>query len=69
MPLLTTEQAAALLQLHPVTLRDKARLKEVPAIRLGGRWRFDENVLREWLASGCPRQTEQPSLFEGAGVS
>lgn len=64
MALLTTTEAAAFLRLHPVTLRDKARAKEIPAVRVGGQWRFEEVVLREWIAQGCPRQTEQPTLFE-----
>lgn len=64
MALLTTAEAAAFLRLHPVTLRDKARAKEVPAVRVGGQWRFEETVLREWIAQGCPSQLEQPSLFD-----
>ncbi len=64
MPLLTTVEAGQFLKMHPVTLRNKARAKEVPAVRVGGRWRFEEAVLREWIAQGCPRQTEQPTLFE-----
>ena len=66
MALLTTSEAAAFLRLHPVTLRDKARAKDVPAVRVGGQWRFEESVLREWIAQGCPRQDQQPTLFEGA---
>jgi len=63
MALLTTTEAGKFLKLHPVTLRNKARAKEVPAVRMGGRWRFEENVLREWIAQGCPSQHQHPSLF------
>lgn len=68
MPLLTTAEAAKFLNIHPVTLRRKLAAGEVPAVRLGSQWRLEENVLREWLAQGCPRQDEQPSLFAAAGV-
>ena len=64
----TVDEAAAFLKLHPETVREKARARELPAVRLGlGKrklWRFDEAVLREWVAQGCPSQADQPSLFE-----
>lgn len=42
--LLTTEEAAATLRLHPVTLRGMARDGRVDgAVRVGSRWRFRED--------------------------
>jgi len=64
MGLMTTEQAAEFLKLHPYTLRRKARDGEVPVLKIGRQWRYEEATLREWLAQGCPSQTEQPSLFD-----
>jgi excisionase family DNA binding protein len=64
MALLTTMEAGQFLKMHPVTVRNKARAKEIPAVRVGGRWRFDENALREWVAQGCPSQATQASLFD-----
>lgn len=64
MPLLTATEAADFLRLHVVTLRDKARAGEVPAVRMCGRWRFEETVLREWIARGCPTRRKDPTLFE-----
>ena len=62
--LMTTEQAAEFLQLHPGTLRRKARAGQVPVLKILRQFRFDADVLREWLARGCPTRAEQPTLFD-----
>ena len=51
-PVLNTEEAAALLQIHPKTLQKMAREGTVPAFRIGYRWRFRASALDEWLRSG-----------------
>jgi uncharacterized protein len=47
--IMTLEQTAEYLHLHPVTLRNKARRGELPAIKLGRQWRFVKAQLDEWL--------------------
>ena len=64
--LLTTKQAAEFLSLHPVTVRRKARNGQIPFVRLGGQWRFDEGVLHEWVSRGCPTAQRDPDLFPRA---
>jgi excisionase family DNA binding protein len=49
---LTTEEAAALLQIHPKTLQRMARQGIVPAFRIGDLWRFRASSLDQWLRSG-----------------
>lgn len=49
---LNTEEAAALLQIHPKTLQRMARQGVVPAFRIGDLWRFRASALDEWLRSG-----------------
>ena len=49
---LNTEEAAALLQIHPKTLQRMARQGVVPAFRIGGLWRFRASSLDQWLRSG-----------------
>jgi excisionase family DNA binding protein len=49
---LNTEEAAALLQIHPKTLQRMARQGSVPAFRIGDLWRFRASALDEWLRSG-----------------
>jgi excisionase family DNA binding protein len=48
---LNTEEAAALLQIHPKTLQRMARQGVVPAFRIGDLWRFRASSLDEWLRS------------------
>jgi excisionase family DNA binding protein len=50
---LNSEEAAALLQIHPRTLQKMAREGKVPAFRIGGLWRFRVSALDAWLRSGC----------------
>jgi excisionase family DNA binding protein len=51
-PVLNTDDAAALLQIHPKTLQKMARSGTVPAFRIGDLWRFRASALDEWLRSG-----------------
>jgi len=51
-PVLNSEEAAALLQIHPKTLQRMARQGRVPAFRIGDLWRFRASELDEWLRSG-----------------
>jgi excisionase family DNA binding protein len=49
---LNTEEAAALLQIHPKTLQRMARQRVVPAFRIGDLWRFRTSSLDQWLRAG-----------------
>lgn len=48
-PLLDSEEAAALLKIHPKTLQKLARSGEVAAIQIGKLWRFRASALDEWV--------------------
>ena len=48
---LNSDEAAALLQIHPKTLQRMARQGSVPAFRIGDLWRFRALALDEWLRS------------------
>jgi excisionase family DNA binding protein len=48
---LNTEEAAALLQIHPKTLQRMARQGVIPAFRIGDLWRFRASALDQWLRS------------------
>ena len=48
-PLLDAIEAAALLRMHPTTLKKKARLGEIPGRHIGKFWRFRVSDLNEWL--------------------
>jgi excisionase family DNA binding protein len=42
-------EAAALLRVHPVTLRKRAVKWGIPHKRLGSEWRFSKKMLMDWL--------------------
>jgi excisionase family DNA binding protein len=48
-PLLDSEEAAALLKIHPKTLQKMAPRGEVVAIQIGKLWRFRRSALNRWL--------------------
>ena len=48
-PLLDSEEAAALLKIHPKTLQKMARSGEISGIHIGKLWRFRASALKEWL--------------------
>ena len=48
-PLLDSEEAAALLKIHPKTLQKMAREGEITAIQVGRLWRFRASALNQWL--------------------
>ena len=50
-PLLSTNEAATLLHIHPKTLQRMARLGEIPGYRIGDLWRFRASTLDRWLFS------------------
>ena len=48
-PLLDAIEAAALLRMHPATLKKKACLGEIPGHHVGKYWRFRVSDLNDWL--------------------
>jgi excisionase family DNA binding protein len=56
-PLLDLQEAASVLGMHWKTLEGKARHKEVPAFKVGKRWRFRLSSLNSWLETGLKLNT------------
>ena len=50
--LLDSEQAAAIVKVHPKTLQRYARNGIVCGLRVGKLWRFRASSLDQWLRSG-----------------
>jgi excisionase family DNA binding protein len=48
-PLLNSDQAAAIMRIHPKTLQKFARRGEIRALQIGKVWRFRASVLDEWI--------------------
>jgi excisionase family DNA binding protein len=49
MLILTREEAAAFLKIHPSTLQKMAIAKKIPGAKVGREWRFVEDDLIEWV--------------------
>ena len=47
--LLDSDEAAALLKIHPKTLQKMARNGEIVGIQIGKLWRFRASALNAWL--------------------
>ena len=48
-PLLDSDQAAAILKIHPKSLQRMARRGDIRALQIGKVWRFRASVLDEWI--------------------
>lgn len=60
--LLDSKEAGLLLHLHPKTLERLARRSEVPATKIGRKWRYRESVLDEWIKKQL--QCQPPAVPE-----
>ena len=47
--LLDSDEAAALLKIHPKTLQKMARAGQITGVQIGRLWRFRASVLNDWL--------------------
>ncbi len=50
--LLTVREAAQFLRLGEVTVYRLAQRRKIPAVKVGGSWRFNRGMLEEWLLAG-----------------
>lgn len=63
--IMTVDETARLLRIHPETLREKARQGKIPALKVGRQWRFVRDQLDAWLRQGddVPPATEDWALI------
>ena len=55
-PVLTLEEAARLLRVHPMTAYSLARRGRIPAVKVGGVWRLTRTDLLDWLSQQAKRR-------------
>jgi excisionase family DNA binding protein len=48
--IMTTNEIAEYLKLHPITVIKYARESIIPAARIDGVWRFDKELIDQWIA-------------------
>lgn len=49
-PLMDANEAARMLKLHPVTVRDMASRGALPGLKIGKVWRFRASTLDAWVS-------------------
>jgi excisionase family DNA binding protein len=49
-PILTVEDVAEYLQVHPSTIYRLVKQKQFPAFKIGGDWRFNRESIDRWRA-------------------
>jgi excisionase family DNA binding protein len=50
--IMTTRELAKYLRLHQITICKLSKEGKIPSIRIGRVWRFDKEVVDEWVAKG-----------------
>ncbi|MGO9245452.1 MAG: helix-turn-helix domain-containing protein [Verrucomicrobiia bacterium] len=53
--LLDSDEAAALLKIHPKTLQKMVRNREIAGMQIGKLWRFRASALNAWLEQKLAR--------------
>lgn len=53
--IMTPKEAAKYLGFHLVTIYRLLKKKEIPAVKIGGQWRFKKDVLDSWLVDRMGR--------------
>jgi excisionase family DNA binding protein len=48
--IMTTKEVASYLRLHQLTICKLSKEGKIPSIRIGRVWRFDKEVIDEWIA-------------------
>jgi excisionase family DNA binding protein len=64
-PLLDLHEAASVLGMHWKTLEGKARNREIPAFKVGKRWRFRLSSLNIWLENGIKSNITDHAVLTG----
>ena len=52
--IMTTKELAKYLKLYEITICKNAAEGKIPAIRIGGVWRFDKDAIDRWIGEGTP---------------
>lgn len=55
---LTAEEVAKYLRIHPYTVRRLAREKKLPGFRIGGQWRFNRSQIDDIVNSKIRRRNK-----------
>ena len=59
--IMTLDEAAEYLRVHPRTLRMKASEGKIPGAKIGRVWRFHRQQLESWLLQGGALSAAEPA--------
>ena len=59
-PIMTIDEVAEYLDLHPLTVRRLARDGEIPAFKVGRQWRIKRELLDRWITDQSAQNTDAP---------
>jgi excisionase family DNA binding protein len=52
--IMTTKELAVYLRLHQITICKLSKEGKIPSIRIGRVWRFDKELIDDWIARKWP---------------
>jgi len=52
--IMTTKELAVYLRLHQITICKFSKEGKIPSIRIGRLWRFDKEVIDDWIGKKWP---------------
>ena len=61
---MTVDQVAKYLSLHPLTVRRLARDGEIPALKIGRQWRVKKELLDQWIVEQSEMNVARASESE-----
>lgn len=59
--IVTVKELSQYLRVHPATVYRLLKHEELPAFKVGKRWRFDLRQIDEWRLSQSPGHDQEPS--------
>jgi len=60
-PIMTIDEVATYLGLHPLTVRRLARDGEIPAFKVGRQWRVKRELFERWMAEQSIKNVVGPA--------
>lgn len=54
--IMTLKEVAKYLGLHPISIYRLIKTTDIPAMKVGGQWRFKKEVLDEWLSKQSSKE-------------
>ena len=58
--MLTIDEVASYLKLHPLTVRRLARHGDIPAVKMGRQWRVKRDLLERWVEQRSMSKLDKP---------